>query len=43
MKIYVREQKETDELFSSSTASGVVMTTNWSAETLVHDVSRMSR
>lgn len=35
--------KETDELFGPSTASGVVMTTNGSAERLVHDVSGMSR
>jgi len=43
VKIYVRRQKETDELFSPSTVSGVVMRTNGSAETLLHDVSGMSR
>jgi len=43
MKICVKRDKETDELFSPSTASGVVMTTNGSAETPLHDVSGMSR
>lgn len=43
VKIYVRSQKETDELFSPSTVSGVVIRTNGSAETLLHDVSGMSR
>lgn len=41
-KTYVREDRETDELASSSTASGVVLTTNGSAETLMDDISGMS-
>lgn len=39
VKIYVRGDRETDELVSSSTVSGVVLTIDGSAETLMNDIS----
>ena len=41
-KIYVRGDRKTDELASSSTASDVVLINDDSAETLMNDISGMS-
>ncbi len=42
VKIYVRGDRETDELISPFTAWGVVLTTDGSAETPMDDISGVS-